>query len=58
VRAGLDPALKAALREGLLGTAVDPLTRRELGAFGLEGFVAVGEEDYDAGRFARLRRPV
>jgi len=53
VRAGLDRALKAALRESLLNTDADPLTRMELGAFGLERFVAVGEEDYDAGRLPR-----
>ena len=53
VRAGLDPALKRALRESLLGTEADPLSRPELGAFGLERFAAVGEEDYDAGRLPR-----
>jgi phosphonate transport system substrate-binding protein len=53
VRAGLDPALKAALRESLLNTVADPLTRPELGAFGLERFSVVGEEDYDAGRLPR-----
>jgi ABC-type phosphate/phosphonate transport system substrate-binding protein len=53
VRAGLDPALKGALRESLLNTEADPLSRPELGAFGLERFVAVGEEDYDAGRLPR-----
>ena len=50
VRTDLDPALKGALRESLLDTEADPLSRSELGAFGLERFVAVGEEDYDAGR--------
>lgn len=50
VRADLDPALKDALRESLLEARADPLTRPEIEAFGLEGFVAVGEEDYDAGR--------
>jgi phosphonate transport system substrate-binding protein len=53
VRAGLDPALKGALRESLLTTEADPLSRPELGAFGLERYVAVGEEDYDAGRLPR-----
>jgi phosphonate transport system substrate-binding protein len=53
VRTGLDPALKGALRESLLNTEADPLSRPELGAFGLERFVAVGEEDYDAGRLPR-----
>jgi phosphonate transport system substrate-binding protein len=53
VRAGLDQALKAALRESLLNTEADPLSRPGLGAFGLERFAAVGEEDYDAGRFPR-----
>jgi phosphonate transport system substrate-binding protein len=50
VRADLDPALKGALRESLLETEADPLTRPELEGFGLKRFVAVGEEDYDAGR--------
>jgi phosphonate transport system substrate-binding protein len=50
VRTGLDLALKGALRESLLGTEADPITRLELEAFGLKRFVAVGEEDYDAGR--------
>ena len=50
VRTDLDPALKAALRESLLNTDTDPRTRPELGAFGLERFVAVGEEDYGVGR--------
>jgi ABC-type phosphate/phosphonate transport system substrate-binding protein len=53
VRTGLDQALKAALRESLLGTEADPRTRLELGAFGLKRFAAVGEEDYDAGRLPR-----
>jgi hypothetical protein len=53
VRTGLDQALKAALRESLLTTEADPLSRQELGAFGLERFAAVGEEDYDAGRLPR-----
>jgi len=53
VRTGLDQALKAALRESLLNTEADPLSRPELGAFGLERFAAVGEEDYDAGRLPR-----
>ncbi len=44
------PALKVALRKSLLRTEADPLTRLELEAFGLKRFVAVGEEDYDAGR--------
>ena len=50
VRADLDPALKVALRESLLRTEDDPLTRPKLEAFGVKRFVAVGEEDYDAGR--------
>ena len=50
VRTDLDPALKGALRESLLNTEADPLTRLELEAFGLKRFVAVSEEDYDAGR--------
>ena len=50
VRTELDPALKVALRESLLRTEADPLTRPALEAFGLKRFVAVGEEDYDAGR--------
>jgi ABC-type phosphate/phosphonate transport system substrate-binding protein len=53
VRTGLDQALKAALRESLLGTEADPRTRLELEAFGLKRFAAVGEEDYDAGRLPR-----
>ena len=53
VRAGLDPALKGALRESLLNTEADPLSGPELGSFGLERFVAVGEEDYDDGRLPR-----
>jgi phosphonate transport system substrate-binding protein len=53
VRASLDPALKGALRESLLNTEVDPLSSPELKAFGLERFVAVDEEDYDAGRLPR-----
>ncbi len=54
VSTDLDPSLKAALRESLLGTGADPRTLLELGAFGLKRFVAVGEEDYDAGRLPRL----
>ena len=50
VRTDLDPALKVALRESLLKAEADPLTRLDLEAFGLKGFVAVDEEDYDAGR--------
>jgi hypothetical protein len=50
VRTGLDSALKGALRESLLRTEADPITRLELEAFGLKRFVAVDEEDYDAGR--------
>jgi phosphonate transport system substrate-binding protein len=50
VRTNLDPALKVALRESLLRTEADPRTRLEFEAFGLKRFVAVGEEDYDAGR--------
>jgi phosphonate transport system substrate-binding protein len=50
VRADLDPALKVALRESLLRTEDDPLTRPKLEAFGVKRFVAVGEEDYDAGQ--------
>ncbi len=50
VRTELDPVLKVALRKSLLRTEADPLTRLELEAFGLKRFVAVGEEDYDAGR--------
>ena len=50
VRTELDLALKVALRKSLLRTEADPLTRLELEAFGLKRFVAVGEEDYDAGR--------
>ena len=50
VRTDLDPALKVALRESLLKAQADPLTRRELEAFGLKRFVAVDEEDYDAER--------
>ena len=53
VRADLDPALKVALRESLLRTEDDPLTRPKLEAFGVKRFVAVGEEDYDAGRLPR-----
>lgn len=53
VRSDLDPVLKRVLRESLLATEADPLTRLELKAFGLERFVAVGEEDYDAGRLPR-----
>jgi len=53
VRTGLDPALKIALRESLLRTEADPRTRLELEEFGLKRFVAVGEEDYDAGRLPR-----
>ncbi len=53
VRTDLDWALKAALRESLLGTGADPRTRLELEAFGLKRFAAVGEEDYDAGRLPR-----
>ena len=56
VRTELDPALKAALRESLLMTEVDPLTRLELEVFGLKRFVAVGEEDYDAGRLPQPSR--
>jgi phosphonate transport system substrate-binding protein len=50
VRTDLDPALKVALRESLLRTEADPLTRVEFEAFGLKRFVTVGEEDYSAGR--------
>ncbi len=50
VRTDLDPALKVVLRESLLGTEADPLTRVKLEAFGLKRFVTVGEEDYAAGR--------
>ena len=50
VRADLDAALKVVLHESLLSTEDDPLTRPKLEAFGLKRFVAVGEEDYDAGR--------
>jgi phosphonate transport system substrate-binding protein len=50
VRTTLDPALKVTLRESLLRTEADPRTRLEFEAFGLKRFVAVGEEDYDAGR--------
>jgi phosphonate transport system substrate-binding protein len=53
VRSGLEQAVKAALCESLLGTESDPRTRRELEAFGLKRFAAVGEEDYDAGRLPR-----
>src|SRR5215212_3279106 len=53
VRADLDPALKVALRESLLRTEDDPLTRPKLEALGVKRFVAVGEEDYDAGRLPR-----
>ena len=55
VRTGLDPALKVALRESLLRTEADPLTRLELEAFGLKRFVGVSEEDYDA---VRLPKPL
>ena len=48
VRADLDPTLKAALRESLLRTEDDPLTRLKLEAFGMKRFVTVGEEDYGA----------
>lgn len=51
VRAGLEPALKQALRESLLGAEADPLTRLRLESFGLKRFVEVGEEDYDPRRF-------
>jgi ABC-type phosphate/phosphonate transport system substrate-binding protein len=54
VRTDLDPALKGALRESLLNTEADPLTRLALKAFGLKRFVAVSEEDYDAGRIPQL----
>ena len=54
VRTDLDPALKVALRQSLLKAQDDPLTRRELEAFGLKRFVAVDEEDYDA---VRLPQP-
>ena len=54
VRTGLDPALKGALKESLLKTEADPITRLELEAFGLKRFVAVGEEDYEAGRLPQL----
>jgi ABC-type phosphate/phosphonate transport system substrate-binding protein len=54
VRTDLDSALKATLRECLRKTEADPRTRLELEAFGLERFVAVSEEDYDA---ARLPQP-
>ena len=54
VRTGLDSALKGALRESLLRTEADPITRLELEAFGLKRFVAVDEEDYAA---ARLPQP-
>jgi ABC-type phosphate/phosphonate transport system substrate-binding protein len=50
VRTDLDAALKVALRQSLLGTEADPLTRVQLEAFGLKRFVAVSEEDYDARR--------
>ena len=53
VRTDLDPALKVALRESLLKVEADPHTRLELEAFGLKRFVAVDEEDYDAGRLPR-----
>jgi phosphonate transport system substrate-binding protein len=49
VRADLDPALKVALRESLLSTEDEPLTRSKLEAFGVKRFVAVDEEDYEAG---------
>jgi phosphonate transport system substrate-binding protein len=51
VRTYLDPALKVALRESLLKAEADPITRPGLEAYGLQRFVAVSEEDYDAGRF-------
>ena len=50
VRAGIGLALKGALRRSLLRTEAHPLTRLELESFGLKRFVAVGEEDYHAGR--------
>jgi phosphonate transport system substrate-binding protein len=53
VRTDLDPALKVVLRESLLKVEADPHTRLELEAFGLKRFVAVDEEDYDAGRLPR-----
>jgi ABC-type phosphate/phosphonate transport system substrate-binding protein len=53
VRTGLASALKVALRDSLLRTEADRRTRIELEAFGLKRFVAVGEEDYDAGRLPR-----
>jgi phosphonate transport system substrate-binding protein len=55
VRTDFDPALKSVLRESLLMTEADPLTRAALEAFGLERFVMVGEEDYGA---ARLSQPL
>jgi phosphonate transport system substrate-binding protein len=54
VRTDLDPALKVALRQSLLKAQDDPLTRRELEAFGLKRFVAVDEADYDARRLPQL----
>jgi ABC-type phosphate/phosphonate transport system substrate-binding protein len=50
VRSDLDPALKVALRESLLRTEDAPLTRPKLKGFGVKRFVAIGEEDYDAGQ--------
>jgi phosphonate transport system substrate-binding protein len=50
VRTDLDQALKGVLRESLLRTEADSLTRMALEAFGLKRFVTVGEEDYSAGR--------
>ena len=54
VRSDLDPVLKRVLRESLLATEADPLTRLELEVFGLKRFVTVGEEDYDAGKLPQL----
>jgi phosphonate transport system substrate-binding protein len=54
VRTDLDLSLKSTLRQSLLKTEADPLTRSELEAFGLKRFVKVGEEDYDAGRLPQL----
>ena len=42
--------LSPGLPQSLLKAQADPLTRLELEAFGLERFVAVDEEDYDAKR--------
>ena len=42
--------LSPGLPQSLLKAQADPLTRLELEAFGLERFVAVDEEDYDAER--------